>query len=124
MKYLKIFFLLVITNLCSRWAFAQANHVYMTLTPAAGYPDPSVKPGIIMVQPQEKSITPEEHVTYEAKTVMPSATLSIGKASIVPAPTRENSTSSVEKEKVKVNYSEQKVGKQETPANNPSLIPK
>jgi hypothetical protein len=123
MKCYKIFFLLILIGSSVTLVFGQSNQIYMTVTPVAVYSDSLVKPAIVEAQPQEKSIAPQEQISYETKTVMPAATLSIGKATAVTTEENKNSAPAAQ-EKATVNYIEQKVEKNEAPPNNAAIIPK
>lgn len=124
MNSLKVFFLFIALNIFVKLVFAQSNNVYMTVTPSP-YPDMVTKPAVVIAPGQERGNMPQEQIHYESKTVVPESKLSIGKASVVTTtPAGENATQSVTGDKSKVNYSEQKIEKQESPVNNPSLNPK
>jgi hypothetical protein len=125
MNCCKIFFLLIFICFWGELAFGQANHVDITVTPSQ-VPDTLTKPAVVEVEPQQKSIASQEQVIYENKTLAPSSTLSIGTASAVTTTTateRKNQVPAA-REKTTVNYSEQKVEKNDVPANNPVVTPK
>lgn len=120
MKYFRIFFLLILADLLVSSVLAQSNQVNITVTPSV-HPDTINKPSVVEV-PHEKNLSAEGQVTYETQTVAPSTT-SVSKASAVTVKEKQNATRVVE-EKNPVNYSEQKVEKNEVPANGAAVIPK
>jgi len=123
MKYFRIFFLPVLINLSGTLAFGQTNRISVTVA-AAQYPDTINRPTVVVVDSAlaRDASQPGTNVHHESMTVMPVKTLSVGKASAVSIQKRQNSTAAPEK--TTVNYSEQKVEKNEVPANNATITPK
>ena len=124
MKYFKLLFPLIALSLYAVLVSAQANTTQSVTIAPSSYPDKATRPAVVIANPQERSTVSENDVHYESVTVVPESKLSIGRASAVPAAERGNQVQPVSEEKNKINYSEQKIEKQEAPASSPSINPK
>src|SRR5574339_878410 len=119
MKYFKLLFLSVAACLFAEMVSDQVKQS-VTIAPSS-YPDNTIKPAVIIADPQERNAVAEKEIPYETITVAPESKLSIGKASAIPVAESEKAARSSSREKNKINYSEQRIEKQEAPVSNPSV---
>lgn len=123
MKYFKLLIFLAALNMAALVASAQANSKQSITIAPSPFPDNTTKPSVVVTNPQERT-APQNEVQQQSITVTPESKLSVGKASAVPATRRANQAQSAPEEKNKINYTEQKIEKQDAPTVNPSVNPK